>query len=302
MMTKLVDAYIAMRRALGYKFHSEGCQLISFGRFAEERGESLLTCDTALKWAVLSSTSCQRARRLSLVVGLARHLHAEDQRHEIPPYGVFGRLKNPRPVSHIFSREDIRRIIKAALKRSTNNPLLPHAYSTLFGLLACTGLRISEALELRFTDVTTDGLVIRQTKFNKSRIVPLHPTAEQRLTRYMELRKRLAPFADDHLFVSRKGKPMSHNAAAWIFKTCVMGLGIKPRPGVRPPSLHTLRHTFAVRVLEECSDQRDKINRNAVALSTYLGHANTISTYWYLDATRTLLSNIADACEASWER
>lgn len=300
MMTDLVDSYVSMRRAMGFKFASEGASLMSFGEYANARGEAFVTRRSALEWAALSSTPCSRAIRLSLVAGLSRYLHAEDCRHELVPCGVFGRVKNPRQVSYIFSQDEIRRILEDASKRAKSSPLLPHAYRTLFGLLACTGMRISEALALRFNDVTADGLIIRQTKFRKSRLVPLHPSAEQHLTSYIAMRKRLAPLTDSHLFMARNGRPMSQCEASWIFRTCLRRLGIKAPPGVLNPSVHTLRHTFAVRVLESCSDQRDKIDRNAVALSTYLGHVNAISTYWYLDATKKLLNNIADSCESSW--
>lgn len=296
-MTKFVELYLEMRRSLGFHLHSEGHALLSFACFADARKEHLIFNKTVIEWAGESSTSYQRARRLNLVRGFARYLRAEDSRHEIPPYGIFGKAKKPRPVSYIFKQEEIWKIVAVASQWPTDNQLLPHVYGTLFALLACTGLRISEALNLKCQDITVDGILIRKTKFSKSRIVPLHPTAEVNLQRYMELRKKHASSSENHLFLSSKGRQLQYGVAEWVFKRIIKELGIKPLPGIKKPTLHTLRHTFAVRVLESCSDQLDRIKRNTVALSTYLGHSNISSTYWYLDMTKTLTNNVAEACE-----
>jgi integrase/recombinase XerD len=130
----------------------------------------------------------RRARRLGEVIRLARYLRAEDQRHEVPP-AVFGCEKGPRPVPYIFSADNIKRLVRAASEVGRRNPFRGQTYSTFFALLACTGLRLSEAIRLRFEDVTTDGLIIRCSKFRKSRLVPLHSTAQVGLQRYLQKRR-----------------------------------------------------------------------------------------------------------------
>ena len=170
-------------------------------------------------------------------------------------------------------------------------------YSTLLGLLAVTGLRISEALALRFKDVTPDGLVIRETKFRKSRLVPLHATATSALQGYLAKRCALA-LDDDHVFVSGRRRPLSYFTVVDTFHQLLEAAGIPADPDRPRPRLMDLRHTFASRALETCPDGRDHIGRHMLALTTYMGHARVKSTYWYLSSTPQLLGNIAQACEA----
>jgi integrase/recombinase XerD len=175
--------------------------------------------------------------------------------------------------------------------------LRPHTYSTLFGLLASTGLRISEALSLRFQDITAEGLVIRETKFRKSRLVWLHETVVVALQNYLLRRSKFASI-DDHLFVSRRGGKLCYAIAAETFQEVLKAAGIQGRPGGPKPRLHNFRHRFAVKALEASPDTRDRITRHMLALSTYMGHARLESTYWYLESTPQLMADIADLCES----
>lgn len=170
-------------------------------------------------------------------------------------------------------------------------------YSTLFALLACTGLRVSEAIKLRFEDITPDGLVIRCSKFRKSRLVPLHETAKAGIERYLEKRRPYAPF-DDHVFISLRRKPLLIEDVETAFQTAVDKLGLQRAPGLPRVTPHSLRHTFAVRALETCPDDRDHITKHMLALSTYLGHGKVSHTYWYLEAVPDLMKNIAQRCES----
>ncbi len=175
--------------------------------------------------------------------------------------------------------------------------LLARSFSTLFALLASTGLRISEALALRFEDITDDGLVIRETKFRKSRLVPLHDTAVAGLERYLMFRRRCAG-GENHLFVSPRGDALRYQYVRKNFRRLVQAIGLEPRPGQPRPQLHSFRHTFAVRALESCPDGRDRIAQHMLALSTYLGHASVAETYWYLQATPQLMKDVAHAAES----
>jgi integrase/recombinase XerD len=155
---------------------------------------------------------------------------------------------------------------------------------------------VSEAIRLRFADLTADGLTIRGTKFRKSRLVPLHDTARTGLERYLQQRRPHAPF-DDHVFVSLRRKPLLLADVATAFRTAVMRAGLPHGAGGRWPTPHSLRHTFAVRALQACPDGRDAISRHMVALATYLGHGNVAYTYWYLEAVPDLMRDIAAQVE-----
>jgi integrase len=236
----------------------------------------------------------QRARRLGIVRRFARYLRAEDARHEIPPT-VFGAERRPRPVPYILSQDQIRRLVAAA-SRSGYRTLRRDTYATLFALLASTGLRVSEAIRLRLEDITPDGLVIRCSKFRKSRLVPLHDTARAGLERYLQRRLPYAP-AELHVFVSLRRKPLLLHDVEVAFSTAARASGLAGRPGRARPTPHSLRHTFVVRALQACPDGRDAITQHMLALSIYLGHARVADTYWYLEAVPELMTDIADRCE-----
>lgn len=294
MVAHAVESYVAVRRAAGFAFKSAGSLLRSFATFSATRGERYVRSPIAIEWAGLARSVPQRARRLGMVIRFARYIRAEDGRHELPA-AVFGAEKRPRPVPYILSEDSIRQLVQAAA-RSGYRTLRRQTYSTLFALLACTGLRVSEAIRLRFEDLGPDGLVIRQTKFRKTRLVPLHDTARAGLQRYLERRRPYAPF-DDHLFVSLRRKPLIVNDVATAFRTAVSQLGLPRGAGRSQPTPHSLRHAFAVRALLTCPDGRDDITKHMVALSTYLGHSKVADTYWYLEAVPELMRDVADRCE-----
>lgn len=297
MLMQAVESYLAIRRAAGFQLRKLGYLLPSFARFAEDRKEPLLCAKTAIDWAELGSSPFQRARRLSAVIHFAHYLRAEDQRHEIPPEGIFGSQTRPRAVPYIFSPQQIYQIIREASRLKKRDPLLSHTFSTLFSLLACTGLRVSEALKLRCQDFSVDGLVIRESKFRKTRLVPLHVTARAGLERYRALRQRLAPCGDDYLFVNKRGRPLHYTAVGETFRKILRIIKLDSASTGRRPTLHSMRHTFATRALEVCSDRRDRVSKHTVALSSYLGHSNVAATYWYLEATPTLMDDIVKVCE-----
>jgi integrase/recombinase XerD len=294
MLTKAVESYIAMRRACGFAFQSEGTCLRGFAAFSDASGHHHVRSHIAIEWARQARSARQRARRLGIVIRFARYAHAEDSRHELPG-PVLGPETTPRPVPYIFSPEAIQRLMQAA-SRSGYRTLRRATYSTLFGLLACTGLRLSEAIHLRYADITQDGLVIRRTKFRKSRLVPLHSTTRAALDRYLEQRRPYARL-DDHVLISLRRKPLLVNNAEHAFRTAARNIGLQREPGRPRPTIHALRHTFAVRALEVCPDDRDRITQHMVALSTYLGHGHVAHTYWYLEATPQLMRDISGRCE-----
>ena len=174
--------------------------------------------------------------------------------------------------------------------------LQPRVYSTLFGLLACTGLRISEALNLQLEDVTLEALVVRNTKFGKSRLLALHPSTRTVLEQYLARRGREAG-ACPYLFVSVKGRQLHENTARAVFRRLVGSLGIAGPNDEPRPRLHDLRFYFANQVMANSPDDHKGISRHMVALTTYLGHSDVRNSYWYLEASPKLLSRIAEDCE-----
>ena len=293
MLTRAVETYLAVRRAAGFELRCEGRLLKGFATFSEARKQRYVSTDTAIEWAGLTQSMPQRARRLGIIIRFARYLRTEDERHEVPP-AVFGPERPPRRTPYILTAEQIRQLIKAA---SRARPRLARAtYSTLFSLLACTGLRVSEATHLRLDDITPDGLVIRRTKFHKSRLVPLHETAQEALERYLQQRRSYVPFGD-HLFVSLRRKPLALSSVDGTFRKAVKRIGLPPGPGGVWPTPHSFRHTFTVRALETCPDGRDSVTKHMLALTTYLGHSKVAHTYWYLEAVPELMRDIADRAE-----
>ncbi len=295
MIMKAVDSYLALHRAAGFKFKNQEYHLRSLARFVSERGESHLRTSSVIEWA--SHSKLPRSR-LESIVPFARYLQAEDERHEIPPSPsqVFGPRRGRR-IPFIYSQDEVNRLLQAAMRLGPVDSLRPHTYATLFALLAVSGLRISEALNLRFDDVTADGLIIRKTKFGKSRLVPLHVTAVAGLERYLERRRRTAS-TDDHVFVSLLGRRLSRSSIAETFAKLLKTTGLDYGRGGRRPRIHDLRFSFAVRALETCPESRDHVGAHMLALSTYMGHSEFRYTYWYLQATPHLMRDIAKACDA----
>jgi integrase/recombinase XerD len=210
MLARCVQSYLSVRQSAGFELRCVGVNLRSFAAYSDAKGRRYVSSKTAIEWARQVPSVHQRARRLADVARFARYMRAEDARHEVPP-AVFGSEKGPRPPPYILSDEQVRQLIDLAARpnyRKIHGP----TYSTLFALLSCTGLRVSEALKLRYDDITPDGLVIRCSKYRKSRLVALHKSARDGLERYLRLRRPYAP-QDDHLFISWMRKPLGNTVS-----------------------------------------------------------------------------------------
>jgi len=295
MMMRNVSRYLTIRRALGYDLDRTEQLLRSFADFVSSTDDTHIVNKTAVEWASLSTTPRERQKRLKVIVRFACFLKAEDSDHEIPSYEIQFR-KCHRPVPYILTDKEIELIITEAARLGPKDSLRPHTYKTIFGLLSVSGMRVSEVLSLRINDIKADGLVIRNTKFQKNRLIPIHDSTSAELENYLNLRKCI-PTNDNHLFISLHKRKLSYGIVIQTFHQICKRVGLPLQGGSTSIRLHDLRHTFAVKVLQKSPDKRDHVTQNMLALTTYMGHANIKSNYWYLESTPQLMCDIADACE-----
>jgi len=305
-MTSLAEEYLALRRKLGFRLEKPGRELLNFAGYADRVGhEGAITTEMAVRWAKLphGADPLWRARRLDVVRRFARYRIAVDPGTEVPPAGMLGPSYRRKP-PHIYSEDEIASLLGAAASLRPAAGLRPHTYTTLLGLLASTGLRISEALRLDRTDVDlgTGVLTIVETKFHKSRLVPLHPSSTAALSAYAERRDRRHPLLRNGAFlVSDVGSRLGYGGVRCTFVELRRRLGWLPQPGRRPPRIHDLRHTFACRRLLAWYQDGSEIHTKMPVLSTYLGHVKVTDTYWYLTAVPELMAIASARFEASRE-
>jgi len=292
-----IAEYLELRRRLGFKLEEAGRLLPDFARYAERREATAITTELALAWAAQPGFSPERiADRLSAVRLFAVHLQAVDPTVEVPPADLV--IAHRRRVTpHLFSRADVAAILAATT--IIDPPLAAATFATLIGLLAVSGLRLGEALRLDRTDVDFDtaALTIRLTKFNKTREVPLHPSAVDALAAYDRQRSLVFPAAT-WFFASATGARLSHNAVYPVFARLLDAADIHALPRARRPRPHDLRHSFAVETVTGWYRDGGDVEARLPLLSTYLGHLEPVSTYWYLSATPELLSLAARRLEA----
>jgi integrase/recombinase XerD len=269
MLSGDVDRYIALRRTLGYKLRKSERHLQAFANYATSRGETHIRTATVLAWvSAAGPTQGARAERFSNLALFARFLHAEDPRHEVPARNPFA-FRKTRPVPYIYMPDEIARILEAAgqLRLQRPNPLRRELYITMFGLIAATGLRISEAIALRVDDVWADGVLhIRETKFCKSRLVPLHPTVIDALGRYLESRRRIASDSD-YLFPSVQHRALCPGTVNYTFGCLLRRANIAPGRK-HQPRIHDLRHNSGNRIIPATDEQQPYFLENREVVGT----------------------------------
>ena len=298
MLSHDLDSYIVLQRARGLKFTTQSGPLKSFVAAAEAAGDTHIRTARVLDWAARTTSDEQARNRLAIARRFAEHLAIADPAHEVPPADAFGRWRFEQRMPHIYTGAEIAELMAAARRLGPPGAIRGETLATMIGLLAATGLRVSEALGLDLDDVTDAGLVIRETKFRKNRLVPLHPSANVALEGYMQRRRLVPGVAANALFLGDHGRRPAYTSLYALFLRIARETGLRGLPGEKGPRLHDLRHTFAVRSLEACGGDRRAISRHMLALATYLGHADPSHTWWYLRATPALMRHIADAGEA----
>lgn len=295
-MADRVDEYLSYRRALGYQLRIAGQMLHSFARYADSSGHhGPLTTELALRWARLPEQAARvyQARRLEVVRTLARYLAPREPGTEVPSRGLLGPAHARRP-AFIYSEADVVALLNATRALGPAGSLRPRTFAALIGLLACSGLRISEALVLQDGDADLDAgvLTVRHTKFRKSRLVPLHASAVGSLRDYAKARDCRHPgLRTTAFFLSDAGRPLRYGTVRHTFHQLLRQAmpGIAP-PGRSRPRLYDLRHTFACRRLLAWYRDGTDIHRAIDQLSTYLGHAKVTDTYWYLEGIPELFA------------
>jgi integrase/recombinase XerD len=304
-LRKAVHNYLAMRRALGFKLRDAAVGLLDFVAFLEREQASSITLELALQWATQPShrQPAAWAQRLTWVRGFARHWSATDPRTEIPPWGLLPhRPGRARP--YLYTDGEIERLLQAAKNLPSSQGLRGWTYACLFGLLAVTGLRISEALALTRQDVDLQQglLTIRDSKFGKSRLVPLHRSTQRVLVEYAERRELiLVSHATASFLVSDRGRPLEGSTVRRTFYQLSRQTGLRRPADHHGPRLHDFRHRFAVRTLVEWYRSGQDVERRLPILSTYLGHAHVSDTYWYLSACPELMGLAKERVERRWE-
>lgn len=294
-LSSALEGYLRLRRSLGYKLERAGELLAEFISHLQRAGAHTVTIDLAVTWAMLpvNAESGWRAQRLGVVRGFARYLQAFDPNTEVPPADLLpGRRRRPAPF--LYADADVAALMNAA--RSLRSPLRSATIETFIGLLAATGLRVGEAIRLDRQDVDFELglLLVRNSKLGKSRSVPLHASTVEALSKYSARRDQLCPLPKvPSFFISTTGTRLLSNNLCTAFSDLLRQVGLPQRSRHVGPRLQDFRHTFAVQTLLAWHLGDDGVEPNVPLLSTYLGHANPSSTYWYLSATPELLAAAA---------
>jgi integrase len=292
-----LDRYLTIRRSLGYDLSTAARVLRRFVTFAHGRNARHITTDLFLAWQAEFGEANQQtwSARLGMVRQFALWLSGINPRNEVPPKALIpGRYRRTRP--YIYSEQEIVRIVKEAARLRSLNGIRALTFATLFGLIAVTGLRVSEAIALDNSDVDLENgvLTVRRGKSGKARIVPISETTAERLIAYAAERDRLLGRTPKPFFVSDTGNRPDDCSARYNFATVCQRIGLRAPQKFnkhgRGPRIHDLRHTFAARTMVEWYRSGKDPEREMIKLSTYLGHTEPAHTYWYIEAVPELLT------------
>jgi len=291
-----LENYLSIRRALGYKLVDEGRLLLDFVAFVDQSGGAVVTTELAVAWAVRPQgvSPGWSARRLSTVRAFARHHQTIDPHSEIPPVGLLPR-RNHRPTPYLYSNDDVTALLMAA--RTLSPQLRAATHETLIGLLASTGMRIGEVMRLDDTDIdwASSVVTVNNSKFGRSRLVPIHSSTLDALHAYTDLRERLCPHPKaPSVFVSTRAARLAHSTINFTFHQILDRADLNRAAFGCRPRVHDLRHSFAVKTLLNWYRDGADVQSRLPALSAYLGHVHPSDTYWYLSAAPELLALAAD--------
>lgn len=298
---KILSDYISMRRGLGFKMKEDEKTLSKFVSFLDSNNVEYITARMAAEWCLDGSAQqITKARRLGCVRGFAQFVKATDPRTEIPSRDLI-RFTRRRAHPYLYTDEEIQKLMVAALELDSFNGLRRLTYHYLLGLLSVTGMRISEAINLRTDAVDLDEgiLTVRGAKFGKSRLVPLHATTCDALRDYKAARDQAVEGKAEieSFFVSSRYTPLHYRVVCKTFDTLCREVGLRGQTQKRVPRIHDLRHRMAVQSLLKWYRSGDDPERRLPALATYLGHVHVADTYWYLTASTELMEEAVNRLE-----
>ena len=300
-LNRHLEEYLELRHHLGFKLRDASCELHKFVRFTLEAKASFVTTKLALKWAT-RPTGCQPTQwtaRLGMVRRFAKYLSGVEPRTEIPPQGLLPHRYH-RKSPYFYCDREVDQLIEAAQKIPSPKGLRAATYSTLFGLLAVTGMRLGEALGLdrQDVDLEQDLLKVRQAKFNKSRWVPVHPTTREKLQQYRRLRDQIFPHPKSPCFLlSEQGTRLTGWGVRRWFIRLSYQIGLRQPTDHHGPRIHDLRHRFVIQTLRNWYRTNKDIEAHLPELATYLGHRHVSDTYWYISAAPELLQLATERLE-----
>jgi integrase/recombinase XerD len=302
-LREAAEEYLALRRALGFKFGQQGRMLLQFVAFLEQHDTAVITTKLALQWSCEPSSGSQMwwHQRLVVVRGFAQHRAGCDPRTEVPRSDLLpARLH--RAIPYLYSDGEIVRLIEAA--RALAPPLKAATYATLIGLLSVTGMRVGEAIGLDLDDVDLDDgwLLIRHAKNDHQRVVPLHQSTVEALAVYARQRDQLCPQpATASFLVTSTGKRPHPGTVGRVFSTLrdATGLSEQRSPSGRLPRMHDMRHAFMLRTLLRWYREGSDVAAQLPVLSTFVGHVDPKASYWYFEAAPELLALAAERLERS---
>lgn len=300
-LQEAVESYVEMRRALGYKLREADTLLSDFVSFLKNQRASFITIPLALQWAQKNPAAqpAHWARRLTVVRCFARYWSATDPRTQIPPWGLLPHSPN-RARPYLYTDDEVRQLLQAARHLAGLRGL---TYYCLFGLLCVTGVRISEALNLKseHVDLASGLLTVHDAKFGKSRLVPIHASTQRVLSEYVRCRDRAFAQELSYFLVNSRGNRLGRGDVHHTFRTLSRQIGLRGLTDSRGPRLHDFRHRFAVETLVQWYRSGQDIERRLPVLSTYLGHVHVSDTYWYLTACPELMGLAVKRLERRWE-
>jgi integrase len=295
-MIEAVQKYLQYRKALGYQDNDLGRELREFARFAADQGAFYLRSGDAVAWVSKKETRSRRFGLLASIRRLGLFLHAEDEHHEVlseEHTRSFRRTKRPTP--YIYTDSEIRHLLTELGSLPLADAYDAATYKHIVGLIAATGLRISEARGILTQDFVESAILIRKGKFGKDRVIHIHESTAEALRTYLS--NRPGRLTQNRLFVIHNNRTPSAHSIGSMFRRCTKRLNLVSRNGSELPRIHDLRHTFAVRSLAACGSDRRTVSNHMVALSTYMGHVSVASTYWYLEISTETKESMALAIE-----
>jgi integrase/recombinase XerD len=298
-----LNSYLQLRRQLGFKLINAELFLCNFVRFVQQQHASFITTKLALQWATQPENirPRQRAVRLGIVRRFAQYVSTLDPRTEVPPPKLL-QIRYRRPAPYLYRDEEVLKLIESAGQIDESNALKCATYTTLFGLLTVTGMRVGEAIALERADVDLGQslLTLRQTKGNKSRLIPLHPSTGRALQRYAAIRDQQCPRpTSSHFFISENGTFLRYSTVNRWFLVVSRRIGLRKPGAPHGARLHDLRHRFAIQTMLKWYRTDADVEAHLPELATYLGHGHVADTYWYLSAAPELLRLATVRCQRS---